>query len=294
MALRRIYDNWSQLRAASGGPRTRARRDWQAWLERRPLIAYWGDSWFTTPLYRNLAWHSFSRIEGMSIRLGRPGLTAARMLTPSACRDNAARLATYGFDLLCVSAGGNDCLGERLAAIFAGRGRMDADAAFDAVVAHGTFERLRARYALLMAAIDGVDGHVRVLGHGYAPPSRHAIGKPGALTVRNLGLAALVMGTTGPWLWPVMQPVLGNKADAERFAHRLLVEGLRDQVLAPTRAAWPERFAYVDFSAVGSRDDAGFWYDEIHPTEAGFGLLATGFNALLRHALPPAKRAAVG
>src|SRR5690606_39845298 len=99
MALRRIYDNWGQLNAASGTPRTRARRDWQAWLERRPLIAYWGDSWFTTPLYRNLAWHSFSRIEGMSIRLGRPGLTAAGTLTPSACRGHAARLATDGFDL---------------------------------------------------------------------------------------------------------------------------------------------------------------------------------------------------
>ena len=294
MALRRIYDNWGQLNAASGTPRSRERREWRVWLERRPLIAYWGDSWFTTPLYRNLAWHSFSRIEGMSIRLGGPGQTAARMFTPAACRNNAERFAARGFDLLCVSAGGNDCLGERLAAVFAGRGRMDADPAFAAVVAHGTFERLRARYALLMAAIDGVDGHVRVLGHGYAPPSRHAIGKPGALTVRNLGLAALVMGTTGPWLWPVMQGVLGSKAETVRFARRLLLEGLRDQVLAPTRAAWPDRFAHADFSGVGSDTDPGFWYDEIHPTEAGFGLLATGFNALLRRALPQAKRAAVG
>lgn len=293
MPLRRIYDNWGQLNAASGAPRSRARREWEAWLERRPLVAYWGDSWFTTPLYRNLAWHSFSRIDGMSIRLGKPGLTAGRMLTPAACANNAERFASRGFDLLCVSAGGNDCLGERLAAIFAGRGRMDADAAFDAVVAHGTFERLRARYATLMAQMAGVGDHFRVLGHGYAPPSRHAIGKPGALTVRDLGLAALVMGTVGPWLWPVMQPVLGSKAEAERFAQRLLAEGFRDQVLAPTRAAWPGQFAYADFSAVGSRDDAGFWYDEIHPTEAGFGLLATGFNALLRRALPPAKRGAV-
>jgi len=294
MALRRIYDNWGQLNAASGTPRSRERREWRAWLERRPLIAYWGDSWFTTPLYRNLAWHSFSRIEGMSIRLGGPGQTAARMFTPAACRNNAERFAARGFDLLCVSAGGNDCLGERLAAVFAGRGRMDADAAFDAVVAHGTFERLRARYATLMTAMAGVGGQFRVLGHGYALPAPGAIGRPGALTVRNLGLAALVMGDIGPWLWPVMQPVLRSKAEAGRFARRLLLEGLRDQVLAPTRAAWPDRFAHADFSGVGSDTDPGFWYDEIHPTEAGFGLLATGFNALLRRALPEAKRAAVG
>ena len=294
MALRRIYDNWGQLNAASGMPRSRERREWRAWLERRPLIAYWGDSWFSTPLYRNLAWHSFSRIEGMSIRLGGPGQTAARMFTPAACRNNAERFAARGFDLLCVSAGGNDCLGERLAAVFAGRGRMDADAAFDAVIAHGTFERLRARYTTLMTAMAGVGGQFRVLGHGYAPPAPGVIGRPGALTVRNLGLAALVMGTTGPWLWPVMRPVLGNKAETARFARRLLCEGLRDQVLVPTRTAWPGLFTFADFSGMGSDSDDGFWYDEIHPTEAGFGLLATGFNALLRRALPGHKRAAVG
>lgn len=293
MAMRRIYDNWGQLNAASGTPRSRERREWRAWLERRPLIAYWGDSWFSTPLYRNLAWHSFARIDGMSIRLGAPGVTAARMLTPAACRNNAERFASRGFDLLCLSIGGNDCLGERLAAVFAGRGRMDADAAFEAVVAHGTFERLRARYAILMEAMATVGGGLRVVGHGYAPPSRHAIGKPGALTVRNLGLAALVMGTTGPWLWPVMRPVLGSKAETERFATRLLVEGLRDRVLAPTRADWPQLFSCADFSGIGSREDRDFWYDEIHPTEAGFGLLAAGFNPLLRRALPAAKRGAV-
>ncbi len=293
MQLRRIYGNWQQLRAASGTPGSRQRREWQAYLERRPLIAYWGDSWFSTPLYRNLCWNSFARIDGMSIRLGAPGLTAAQMLTPAACRDHAGRFAARGFDLLCLSIGGNDCLGERLAAVFAGTPRMDADAAFARVLAHGVFERLLGRYDLLLTAMAGVPG-LRVVGHGYAPLSRHAIGKPGALTVQNLGLAAMVMGTVGPWLWPAMRPVLGSKAEAERFAWRLLVEGFRDRVLAPSRAAYPGLFSYADFSGIGSIADAGFWYDEIHPTEAGFATLATGFNAMLRNALPAAKRAAVG
>src|SRR5690606_18569814 len=86
MALKRIYDNWQQLRAASGTPSSRQRREWNAYLEKRALIGYWGDSWFSTPLYRNLCWNSFARIDGMSIRLGGPGLTAAQMLTPAACR----------------------------------------------------------------------------------------------------------------------------------------------------------------------------------------------------------------
>ena len=292
MSLKRVYDNWQQLRAASGTPGSRQRGEWRAYLERRPLIAYWGDSWFSTPLYRNLCWNSFARIDGMSIRLGGPGLSAAQMLTPAACRDNAERFAARGFDLLCLSIGGNDCLGERLAAVFRGAPRMEADAAFERVLAHGVFDRLRGRYDTLLSAMAGVEG-LRVLGHGYAPLSRHAIGKEGALTVANLGLAAIVMGTVGPWLWPVVKPVLGSKAEAERFAWRLLVDGFRDRVLAPSRAAYPGLFAYADFSAIGSRDDPGFWYDEIHPTEAGFSLLATGFNAMVRSALPAAKRAAV-
>lgn len=293
MALKRIYDNWTQLRAASGSPGSRQRRDWRAYLERRPAIAYWGDSWFSTPLYKNLCWNSFARIDGMSIRLGGPGLTAAEMLTPAACRNNAERFRAREFDLLCLSIGGNDCLGDRLARVFEGRGRMDADAAFAAVVEHGMFERLRARYDVLLEAVSGVGGQFRVVGHGYAPLSRHAIGKQGALTLKNLGLAAMVMGTVGPWLWPVMKPVLGHRDEAERFALRLLVDGFRDQVLVPTRAAWPGLFSFADFSAVGSLDDAGFWYDEIHPTEAGFGVLAAGYNAVIRQALPAAKRAAV-
>ncbi|TWT22350.1 hypothetical protein FQY83_04785 [Luteimonas marina] len=294
MALKRIYDNWTQVRAASGMPRSKQRRDWREYLKQRPAIAYWGDSWFSTPLYKNLCWNSFARIDGMSIRLGGPGLTAAEMLTPAACRNYAERFASREFDLLCLSIGGNDCLGDRLAKVFAGQGRMDADDAFEAVVEHGVFERLLARYDLLLSSMKTVGGSFRVVGHGYAPLSRHAIGKEGELTVRNLGLAAMVMGTVGPWLWPVMKPVLASKAEAERFAWRLLVDGFRDQVLAPSRAAYPGLFSYADFSGIGSVEDKDFWYDEIHPTEAGFGLLAGGFNTMIRNALPAAKRGAVG
>ena len=65
-------------------------------------------------------------------------------------------------------------------------------------------------------------------------------------------------------------------------------------LLAPSKADFPGLFAYADFSQVQDAEDPAFWYDEIHPTEAGFGVLATGYNALVRAALPAAKRAAVG
>jgi hypothetical protein len=293
MALKRIYDNWAQVRAASGAPRSAARRTWRDALRTRPAIAYWGDSWFSTPLYKNLYWNSFARIDGMSLRLGGPGLTAARMCTPATCRDQARRLATHEFDLLCLSIGGNDALGARLAAVFDGSRRMDAGDAFAAVVADGVFARLRSRYAVLLSAMDRVGPGFRVVGHGYAPLHASSIGKRGRVDIKNLGLVAPLIGNVGPWLWPVMRPVLGSRSEVARFARLLLVDGFRDQVLAPSRADFAGLFSFADFSTMAGPGDPTFWYDEIHPTESGFAMLATGYNAMLRAALPTAKRQAV-
>lgn len=290
MALKRIYDNWDQVRRATGTPRSRERRAWREYLAQRPAIAYWGDSWFSTPLYKNLYWNSFARIDGISLRLGGPGLTAAKMLTASACRNYAERLKSREFDLLCLSIGGNDGLG-RLAAIFAGSGRMGAEQAFQRLLDARVFEGIRGRYAVLLEAMSRVGPAFRVVGHGYAPLQR--IGEPGATSIKNLGLAAPLIGNVGPWLWPAMKPVLANKAEAQRFAGLLLVRGFRDRVLAPSKADFPGLFSYADFSQVSDAEQASFWYDEIHPTETGFGVLAIGYNAMIRAALPAAKRAAV-
>ena len=291
MSIKRIYDNWTQVTAATGTPGSARRRAWRDVLATRPAIAYWGDSWFSTPLYRNLYWNSFARIDGVSLRLGGPGLTAARMCTPAACRDAAERLRSREFDLVAVSIGGNDCLGPRLAAIFDGAARMPVDAAFQAVVDDGVLARVRDRYAILLSALSTVGGGFRVIGHGYAPLQR--IGAAGATSIKNLGLAAPLVGNVGPWLWPAVRPVLGTRDAARAFARRLLVDGFRDQVLAPSRRDFPALFSFADFSDIPDPAADAFWYDEIHPTEAGFAVLATGFNPMLRAALPAAKRAAV-
>ncbi|MDH5821830.1 hypothetical protein QFW77_02315 [Luteimonas sp. RD2P54] len=291
MQLQRIYGDWATLARATGTPASRQRRTWRETLRTRPAIAYWGDSWFSTPLYRNLYWNSFVRIDGISLRLGGPGLTAARMCTPGRCRNYAERLRSREFDLLCVSVGGNDALGPRLAAVFDGARRMPAADAFAMVVEAGTFVRLRERYAILLEAMSRVGGGFRVVGHGYAPPLR--IGAPGRLSIKNLGLAAPLVGNVGPWLWPPMRPVLGSRAEAARFAWLLLVDGFRDRVLAPSRADFPGLFSFADFSLLPETADPAFWYDEIHPTEAGFAMLAPGYNAMLRAALPAPKRPAV-
>ncbi|MEZ0471849.1 hypothetical protein [Luteimonas salinilitoris] len=291
MQLQRIYADWNAVRHATGTPSSRQRRTWRAYLLTRPAIAYWGDSWFSTPLYKNLYWNSFVRIDGISLRLGGPGLTAAKLCTQSRCRNYAERLRSREFDLLCLSIGGNDALGPRLAAIFAGAGRMRAEDAFAELLAARLFEGIRERYAILLEAMSRVGGAFRVVGHGYAPLSK--IGDPGRTSIKNLGLAAPLIGNLGPWLWPPMRPVLGSKAEVARFARLMLVDGFRDRVLAPSKADFPSLFSYADFSPIADTADPAFWYDEIHPTEAGFATLAVGYNAMIRAALPAAKRGAV-
>lgn len=292
MQLQRIYSNWDAVREATGTPSSRKRQVWREVLATRPAIMYWGDSWFSTPLYKNLYWNSFSRIDGISLRQGGPGLTAAKMLGPAACRDQAERLKSREFDLVCLSIGGNDALGERLQTIFAGAGQMDAAQAFDRLVDSGTFDTLRKRYAVALNALGLISSAFRVVGHGYAPLQK--IGEAGATSIKNLGLLSPLIGNVGPWLWPTMKGVLGGKAEAKRFADLLLVQGFRDQVLEPSRAAFSGLFSYADFSTVAETGDPAFWYDEIHPTEVGFAVLSRHYNATIRAALPAEKRGAVG
>jgi hypothetical protein len=291
MLLQRIYPHWDAVREATGTPSSRKRQVWREVLRARPAIAYWGDSWFSTPLYKNLCWNSFARIDGISLRLGGPGASAAKMLTLATCRNYAQRLKSREFDLLCLSVGGNDGM-LRLKSILDGSGRLDATQAFEKVLAARVFDDIRGHYAVALSALSNVGPAFRVVGHGYAPPLR--IGEPGRTSIKNLGLAAPLVGNVGPWLWPAVKATLGSKAEAQRFARLLLVQGFRDHVLAPCRRDFPRLFSFADFSNVAEVDEAGFWYDEIHPTEAGFGVLSSRYNDAIRAALPAAKRAAVG
>ncbi|GAB3355867.1 hypothetical protein [Lysobacter tyrosinilyticus] len=289
MSLQRIYQNWDQVRDATGTPSSRKRQQWREYLATRPAIAYWGDSWFTTPLYRNLNWHSFSRIEGLSIRLGKPGYLAAEMCTRSLTRNYAERLDSREFDLLCVSIGGNDALDKRLANVFKGMSGLSAPDAYQEVVDAGIFDRLFDDYDTLMTSMTDIAPNVRVVGHTYAPLIR--IGVRGKTDIMNLGLARPLIGNVGPWLWRPMQGVLKNKAEAKPFADLLLIQGFAG-VLARVKATHPA-FSYADFSGVAEARAESFWHDEIHPTEAGFAVLATHFNQAVKAALPVAKRAAV-
>lgn len=231
---------WETWRALMGPHGSRQRRQVEALLETRPCLLYWGDSWFSTPLYLNLARQSLLRINGMAMLIGKPGATAAELFTAAKARNYAERLKSSPFDAVCLSAGGNDQLSERLATIFAAwmpphtQPKIDAQDAFDVIRDSRTLEGIRNRYETVLdafAAVQGSRPHFKVLGHTYAPVQR--IGVPADLTVANIGLVAWIKGDVGPWLWRVMQHVLEDQSQAKVFARLLMQDGFRDIVLKP-------------------------------------------------------------
>ncbi len=292
--------SWEQWRQVMGPRGSQHRRRVMQFLQDHPAILYWGDSWFSTPLYLNLARQSCLRINGMGMLVGKPGAEAAELFTADAVKRMVDRLKASPFDLLCLSAGGNDCLDDRLAQVFAPwqgvrRAKISAGQAYQQMIAAGVFDRVHAAYAGLLDALAPVQQarpKFRVVGHPYVPI--HRIGVAADLSVANIGLIAWLKDDVGPWLWNRMQWVLADKAEGKKFADLILVEGFGRGVLQKLAGEYPGFFSVVDFSGVTGIDQDSFWNDEIHPTEQGFLQLSRPFNQHLRGQLPDAKGAAVG
>ncbi len=294
-----LVTRWETWRKVLGPSGSRQRKAVLAQLQTRPAVLYWGDSWFSTPLYPNLARQSARRIDGIGMLIGKPGASAEQLFSASDVRKVVERLRHNPFDVLCLSAGGNDALSQRLQRIFSAwignaKPKLDALQAYEVLLQQRFFDQLADRYRLLLDALPPVSKarpEFRVVGHAYAPLLR--IGVPADLTTVNIGLIALLKDDVGPWLWGPMQHVLPDKTQARRFADLLLLDGLRDRVMQSLAQVYPQLFSYADFSAVPEMTQVTAWYDEIHPTERGFAALAPVLNDEIRRVLPPRKQAAV-
>lgn len=291
---------WEQWRDLMGAPSSAVRREIDIRLETRPCMLYWGDSWFSTPLYLNLARQSMRRIDGIGILIGKPGARAERLFTPSEVKDKVSRLRKWPFDIVCLSAGGNDALSDRLAHVFKARiktgrtGTLTADEAYQQFLGAGIFRSIVASYSILLDEMGSLvaqagKSHIRVISHSYCKIVR--LGAPASLDVENIGLVAWLKGETGPWFWNVMQHVVTDEAQGQIFADRM-IEDFKQDVMAHLEGRYPF-FKASDFHSVPEAQLPEFWNDEIHPVEAGFATLATPFNADLKELLPLSKRSAV-
>lgn len=291
--------SWEKWREVMGPRGSRQREMVSNFLETHPAILYWGDSWFSTPLYLNLARQSCRQINGMGMLVGEPGAEAAELFEPGNVKRMVARLKSSPFDLLCLSAGGNDCLDDRLAEVFAkwqnkNLAKISAADAFLLLNRSGAFEKVHQAYVGLLDALAPVLAErpdFKVIGHPYVPI--HRIGVAADLTVANIGLIAWVKGEAGPWMWNRMKWVLENEAEGKKFADLILIDGFEIGVMRELEKKFRGLFSTADFSSLTGTDQISFWNDEIHPTEQGFLNISKLLNDHIRNKLPASKRAAV-
>lgn len=282
-------------------------------LPRTPVIFCEGDSWFSTPLAMNLLDWIVSPAPddaargapllgngGLFFRAEHSGDHASRnpddpkrsMFVRDNIDDLIGWYRGFDFDLILLSAGGNDFVDGFLRRTLRGQTALSADAAFRLVLDSGQYRAVREAYALFLQAAIAARPDVPVLAHSYDYPQ--LIGRPGALTPGNIGVAALLKKSVGPWIGPNIQAVVGadpaaTQAEQRRFA-RLLIDGFEREVLRPLKhdPRFAAVFDYVDLR--GTLTSPSQWFDEMHPTEAGFHALAGKFRAAIIAKLPVAKR----
>lgn len=257
-----------------------------------PVVFCEGDSWFSTPLAMNLLdWLVFPTPEdeskgvplfgagGLFFRTEDSGELAMDMFTRKGVRDLSRWYGGFDFDLVLLSAGGNDFVGEFLQKSFQGAGRMSVQAAFQRVVASGRYDAVRNAFRALIEAFQKLKPDVPILAHTYDYPRELGLG--GKLTLANLGAAALLKQGVGPWIGNRIAHVLPDTDQQRQFA-RLLVDGFAQRVLVPLRddAKLGKVFDFVDLR--GTLAQRSQWFDEMHPTSTGFNLLAGRFRKGMR------------
>lgn len=268
-----------------------------ALFARTPVLFCEGDSWFSTPLAMNLLdWLVYptpadeargvplAGAGGLFFRAEDSGDLATGMFAPRALADLAGWYGAFEFDLVLVSAGGNDFVGAFLARLFARAQPTTPEAALARVEASGRFEQVRAAYARMIARFRALRPGTPILAHSYDYPQR--LGVPARLTVENVGLAALLQDRLGPWIAQPMARALPQPQAQRRFA-ALLIDAFVERVLEPLRREHAG-FHYADLR--GTLASPGLWFDEMHPTGAGFHALAAKLRPAIRRLLPEQKR----
>lgn len=270
----------------------RLRRD-RALFERTPIVWCEGDSWFATPLAMNLldwlVWPApgdeargvpLFGAGGLFFRGEHSGDLALEMFAADAVRDAADWFGAFEFDLVLLSAGGNDFVGRFLRRLFEPvTSPLDVETALQRVTDSGRFEAVRIAYQRLLLALQAVRPGVPVLAHSYDYPRR--LGQAATLSLHNVGAAALVRDEVGPWIAPALERALPDPVDQRRFA-RGLIDAFVERMLEPLRDDARTRgvFDFVDLRGTLASDAQ--WADEMHPTSAGFALLAARFRSRMR------------
>jgi len=266
-------------------------------LPRTPIILCEGDSWFSTPLSMNLLdWLVFPTPEvnalgvpllgrgGLFFRAEKSGDVAHNMFSAKNVRDLGKWFDAFEFDLVLLSAGGNDFVAGFLEQTFRGQGILTVDQAVERVIDTGRYERVLTDYRRFVGRFAELKPNVPILAHTYDYPIR--LGAQGELDLSNVGLAAFFKKSIGDWIQQHIQGSIRNLDDQREFAKRLM-NAFVDRVLTPVSNEFPSVFSFVDLR--GTLIDESNWFDEMHPTDSGFYLLSEKIAIAMQAVLPAEK-----
>lgn len=266
-------------------------------LAKTPIIMCEGDSWFSTPLATNLLDHLVQPTPeeeaegqvwlgggGLFFRAEKSGDTAINMFSQKNTEKLLKWFKSFEFDLVLLSAGGNDFVADFLENLFKGKKPMSVDDAMKIVIDSGRYEQVKGAFAVMIQGLINKRPEITIIAHTYDYPVR--LGVPAELTLNNVGLVALFKKEVGDWIGDNIDNALPAIADKIQFA-RLMIDEFEARVLKPLSEIFEDNFSYVDLRGTLIEDQ---WYDEMHPTSEGFKVLAEKFKQPILNALPALKK----
>ena len=266
-------------------------------LDKTPVILCEGDSWFSTPLSMNLidqlvfatpeeeaAGKVFFGTGGLFFRAEKSGDTALNMFTQKKVNKLSKWYKAFDFDLVLLSAGGNDFVADFIKNLFKNKPVMTVQQAAQLVIDSGQYEKVLAAYKVFINKFIEVKPNIPIIAHTYDYPV--LLGKPANLTLSNIGLIALFKKKVGDWISNHVEDSLPNLNDQIEFAKQL-IDNFESRVLRPLAIEFSNNFTYVDLRGTLSVD---LWFDEMHPTGSGFHKLAQKLKQPIRDKLPVNKR----
>jgi hypothetical protein len=259
-------------------------------LDTTPLILSEGDSWFSTPLYYNLVdWLETEAHHALFMRLEASGDLATRMFRGGNLKVLESRLKNLEFDVLLISAGGNDFVDDYLQRLFENAKRMTPEQALARVIASGRYDDVLKAYRRGLEIAFAARPNLQVITHTYDYP--RLMGQAAKLSVEAIGLVALFKRSVGDWIARHIRHVLPSE-DEQRAFVKLLIDEFSNRVLSVLKNEYDSALTIVEFR--GNLTSDADWNDEMHPTGAAFRTLAADLRAAVRSVLPAAKRAGIG
>ena len=236
-----------------------------------------GDSWFSIGAFpsSNLLLELPLPKSSIVLNLAYPGDTIEHMSSIAGNPDLRKMLHDtqwgYKWDLIVLSAGGNDVIGRaREFILTTSQGPDTPDSWIDQAKLKAMVEGVKQRYRDIVAIRDepgSINANVPIVIHTYDYPMP-----------RNAPAKFLIAGFTGPWLFKALKTVPAkHHFEIARRVIDALAGGLTDLTTGP--GALP-KFYVVNTrgtlvpSAPGSMGNNNDWMNEIHPNPQGYRKIA--------------------